>query len=143
MSEGKLIQTRKGKSKKFFEMLYEGMNQNSDEYIRVYQNNSDFQKVDYYNNINDLIDYSNNQSANVYYTLATTNNQSGKRGDLLYRYFLAFDFDKKDLGEGFNYKDVTNLFMENKVYCHSIVESGNGYHAYVLINKTNDFDKVQ
>ena len=134
--------TKKDKSKRFFELLYEGMEQNSNEYIRVYQSNSDFQKVDYYNNINDLIDYSNNLNADIYFTLSTTNNQSGKRGDLLYRYFLAFDFDKKDLGD-INHKDITNLFIENKIYCHSIIESGNGYHTYVLINRTDDLDKVQ
>lgn len=136
----------KDKTKMFFQLLYEDMKQNSDEYIRVYQCNNDYQKVDYFNNIDDLVDHTNNKYSkfnNTYFTLATTNNNGGKRGDLKYRYFLAFDFDKKDLGQDFTHKDVTNLFMQNRIYAHAIIDSGNGYHAYVLINKTDDLGKVE
>lgn len=138
------------KIKKFFKTIYRDIE--PEEYIRVFQNNakrsidSTYSKVQFFNDIDKLVTYASNKylyTNNTYFELATTNGTSGEEEQLVNRYCLAFDFDKKDLGVDFSHKDIINLFKGIKIYCHCIVDSGNGYHAYVIINKTNDFNKVE
>ena len=136
------------KIKKFFKTIFRDIDF-AKEKIRVFQNNKDntFNKVNYFYDIDELVSFSTNKSnynLNTYFQLATLhiNAQDGKEENLKYRYCLSFDFDKKDLGEGFNHKDIVNRFKELKIYCHCIIDSGNGYHSYVMLNKTNDIDKV-
>lgn len=136
---------KKYKLKKFLKTIYRGIEE--EEYIRVFQNNKDgtYSKVTYFNDIDDLINFSINKynySNNTYFQLSSTDGNGGSEENLKYRYCLAFDFDKKDLGAEFNHKDIVNKFRDLKIYCHCIVDSGNGYHAYIMINKTNDFNKV-
>ena len=103
-------------------------------------------KEQYSNNIDYIVEYSFRSESNwnnSYFQLCTTTGRSGKKEDLLYRYCLGFDFDKKELGENFNHKDIINRFKELKIYCHSIIDTGNGYHAYVMLNKTSDLNKVK
>src|SRR3712207_7575333 len=108
------------KQKKFFKVVYgdlvgEGNNLKENNYIRLYQAKEDFNKVEFFNNIDDLIQYTSNRSygINTYFTLATTNGESGQEKDLLYRTVLGFDFDKKDLGEDFSYKDIIERSEEH------------------------------
>ena len=136
------------KIKKFFKTIFRDIDFNKEK-IRVFQNNKDniFNKVSYFNDIDDLVSFStnkNNFNLNTYFQLATINidAQDGKEDSLAHRYCLAFDFDKKDLGEEFNHKDIVNRFKDLRIYCHAIIDSGNGYHAYVMIDKTNDIDKI-
>lgn len=144
------ILDKKYKVKKFFKTLYRGINF-EEEQIRTLSISKDstYAKASYFKDIDELVDYSVNRYTrfnNTYFELATTDGEGGTTEHLKYRYFLAFDFDTKDLGdlaEGFSHRDITNLFMQNKIYCHSIIQSGHGYHAYVLINKTNKLDMVQ
>lgn len=138
------------KIKKFFKLIYRDLGQ--EEYIRVFQNNktnnreSTYSKVSYFSDIDDLVNFSTSKSIrfnNTYFTLSTTDGTGGTEENLKYRYCLAFDFDKKDLGQAFNHKDILNLFKENKIHYHALIDSGNGYHAYICIKKTDDIKKVQ
>jgi len=132
--------------KKFFKTIYRNIDLEQEQ-IRVFQNDKEgtYSKVTYFNNIDDLVNFSSskyNCYNNTYFTLATVDGVGGAEENLKYRYCLAFDFDKKDLGSEFNHKDIINLFKANKIYCHSIVDSGNGYHTYIMINKTNNLKMV-
>ena len=139
------------------EGIVEGNNLAKDEYIRILQNNKknneqlsfdeykEFTEVKFFKNIDDIVDYATNiknYHRNTYFNLATTDGVAGTNENLINRYFLAFDFDKKDFEKGFNHKDILNLFSKIKLHYHILVDSGNGYHAYVLINKTSDIKLV-
>lgn len=135
------------KIKRFFKTIFRNVDF-TEEKIRVFQNNKDntYNKVSFFNNIDDLVSFSSksNYNLNTYFQLATLDldAKNGTEENLKYRYCLAFDFDKKDYEEGFNHKDIVNRFKKLKIYCHCIVNSGNGYHAYIMLNKTDDIDKV-
>lgn len=78
---------------------------------------------------------------NIFVSLGLTNGNSRKAEDITSRSILAFDFDKKDLGQNFSYKDIINIFKKQGIYYHMLVDSGNGYHAYVLTeNADNEED---
>ena len=135
------------KVKKFLKLIYRGFDEEN-EYIRIFQNNDrkEYSKVNYFNDIDAVVNYvtgNNKFDKNTYFELATCNGNSGKKEDLLYRYCLGFDFDKKDLGEDFDSYDILNIFQQNKIHFHCLIDSGNGYHVYVCINKTNDLEKVE
>lgn len=136
------------KIKKFFKTVFRDIDFNKEK-IRVFQNNKDnsYNRVLFFTDIDELVSFStnkNNYNLNTYFQLATLNidAEDGKEENLSTRYCLAFDFDRKDLGENFNHKNIVNLFKGLKIYCHAIVDSGNGYHAYVMLNKTADIEKV-
>lgn len=131
--------------KRFLKNLYRDIDL-SEEHIRIFQNNKEgYNKVSYFNDIDELVSFCShkyNYSTNTYFELATTDGEGGTTKNLKYRYCLGFDFDKKDLGADFNHKDIITRFNELKIYCHCLIDSGNGYHAYVFINRTNDLKKV-
>lgn len=132
--------------KKFFKTIYRGIDL-EEEQIRLFQNDKEgtYNKVTYFNDIDDLVNFSiskYNYFNNTYFQLSSADGVGGAEENLKYRYCLAFDFDKKDLGSDFNHKDIINLFKVNKIYCHCIVDSGNGYHAYIMINRTNNLNMV-
>lgn len=79
---------------------------------------------------------------NIFVSLATTDGQGRATENLKNRSILGFDFDKKDYEKGFNYKDVLNRFSKLGIYYHMLVDSGHGYHAYVLADNTNNIDKL-
>lgn len=134
------------KVKKFLKLIYRDFDENN-EYIRIFQNDNDNNmKEKYFNDIDAVVNYvigKNKYNKNTYFELATTNGNSGQTEDLLYRYCLGFDFDKKDLGEDFNHIDILNKFMQLKIHFHTLIDTGHGYHAYICINKTNDLETVQ
>lgn len=150
------------KIKKFLMTLYQesitsGNNLKDNEYIRIYQNNKtneitlfdfdkkDYSKVEFFNNIDDVVSYvtnKNSSSMNTYFTLATTNGEGGTLQNLKNRYCIAFDFDKKDY-DSLTYKDIMNKFNQLKLHYHCLIDSGNGYHAYMMIEKTNDIKLVE
>lgn len=137
--------------KRFLKTIYDqAIGENGDlteeQYIRVFQNDKDktFSKINFFNNIDDMVKYCTTKSngINTYYELATTNNIGGTETDIKYRYCLGFDFDAKDFDDNFSYKDIMFKFKELGLWYHIIVNSGNGIHVYMMINKTNDFHKV-
>lgn len=102
---------------------------------------------------------------NIYFNLSTFKDSTDyKTENVAYRYAIAFDWDLKDFLECTKedlfklYAEDRALFDKNKklllsdiynrvntvkgLYLHYIVDSGFGYHAYILINKTNDVEKV-
>lgn len=133
------------KIKKFFKLLYRGITE--EEYIRVFQaNNKDYSNVKYFNDIDELVSFSASNKVlynNTYFTLATTDGKGGSTEHLMYRYFLGFDFDKKDQVEGFNHIDILNKFKSLKIHYNCLIDSGNGYHVYICIERTNDLQKVK
>lgn len=145
------------KIKKFLMTIYEeaitsGNNLNDGEYIRVYQSNKrnqmsfdEFSKVEFFNNIDDAVSHFTKKDVynlNTYFTLATTDGASGQLDSLKNRYCIAFDFDKKDY-ESLTYKDIINKFNSIGLKYHALIDSGNGYHAYMMINKTSDIKLVE
>ena len=132
--------------KKFLKTVFRDVDFTTEQVRCLRINKKGIAKEQYSNNIDYIVEYSfRNESNwnNSYFQLCTTNGTSGKKEDLLYRYCLGFDFDKNELGENFNHKDIINRFKELKIYCHSIIDTGNGYHAYVMLNKTSDLNKVR
>lgn len=136
------------KQKKFFKVVYgdlvgEGNNLKENTYIRLYQAKDDFSKVEFFNNIDDLVGYTCNKryGINTYFSLSTTNGDSGQEKDLLHRTVIAFDFDKKDFDK-LDSKDIMYKFKELGLWYHCLVDSGNGYHAYMCIEPTQDIQKV-
>lgn len=89
------------------------------------------------NNIDTLKNYNN-----VFVSLATTNGKSRTRENLVRRGVLAFDFDKKDYDEGFNHKDILNRFSKIGLYYHMMINSGRGYHVYLLTEPTSNIDRL-
>ena len=133
------------KIKKFFKLLFRGITE--EEYIRVFQNNNkDYSNVKYFNDIDELVSFASSNKVkfnNTYFTLATTDGKGGSTEHLMYRYFLGFDFDKKDQVEGFNHIDILNKFKSLQIHYNCLIDSGNGYHVYICIERTNDLQKVK
>jgi len=116
------------------------------QYIRVFQQKEGDTKQAYFNALEGLVDYLSDprgKDFNSYFNLATTDGQGGKTGNLVKRTALGFDFDKKKEAEGFNHKDVTERFKKIGLYYHALIDSGHGYHAYTMIEPTDDLQAVQ
>ena len=79
---------------------------------------------------------------NTYYTLATTDGLGRTTSNLKSRACLCWDFDKKDLGQDFNIKDILHLFKSIRLYYHCIVDTGHGWHVYVYIEPTTDLEAL-
>lgn len=134
----------------FKDAIVTGNNLKEGQYIRILRlsksdEGEEFRKIDFFSNIDDIVDFCiSNKCArcNTYFTLATTNGESGQTESLKKSYILGFDFDKKDFHEGFNHKDILNRFRDIKVKYNILIDSGHGYHVYVYINETDDFKKV-
>ncbi len=139
------------KIKKFLMTLYQesivkGNNLKDGEFIRIYQNNKEFSLVEFFNNIDDVISYVTNKKSsfvNTYFNLATTNGLGGTLKDLKNRYCIAFDFDKKDYENELTIAEIINKFNTLGLNYHALIDSGNGYHAYMFIKKTNDIKLVE
>lgn len=139
------------KVKKFLKLIYRGFDED-EEYIRIFQNNETRNtpatetKVKFYNDIDSVVNYvtsGTKYNKNTYFQLATVDDSGeGKIENLLYRYCIGLDFDKKELGEDFDHLDILNLFKQYKIHFHCLIDSGNGFHVYICINKTNKLDMV-
>lgn len=142
---------KKYKLKKFFLNLYRpaivpGNNLRENEHITLFKSNKNNVKTEHYKNIDDTVEAilkPQNHYYNVYFNLATTNGLGRDREAQKVRYCLAFDFDKKDLGEQCNIYYIQEQFKKNSLYYHAIVDSGNGYHFYIFIEPTKNIDLVE
>ena len=133
--------------KKFFKAIFCSEFEEN-EYIRILQTNekTNFSKVSYFNNVDDLISFTTNKHRvfnNTYFNLCSVDGKGGSEKDLIKRYVLGFDFDKKDLGKDFNHENVVEKFKNLGLWYHALVDSGNGYHAYMMIEPTSDLDIVE
>ena len=119
-----------------------GGNLTNGEYIRVWQKKDEFNKTTFWNNIDDLNSFIEGHRFNgdTYFNLATTTGDGGTDKDLKYRYFLAWDFDKKT--KDIDAKKIMFKFKELGLWYHALIDSGHGYHVYMLIDKTDDLEKV-
>ena len=134
--------------KKFFKAIFNGFEFEDGEHIRILQTNekTNFSKVSYFNNVDDLISFTTNKHRvfnNTYFNLCSVDGKGGSEKDLIKRYVLGFDFDKKDLGKDFNHENVVEKFKNLGLWYHALVDSGNGYHAYMMIEPTSDLDIVE
>ena len=96
--------------------------------------------------IDEVVNFCNRKDKyfyNSYYSLATTDGLGRTANNLKSRACLCWDFDKKDLGQDFNVKDILHLFKSIRLYYHAIVDSGHGYHVYVFIEPTTDLEAVE
>lgn len=132
---------------RFFNTLYHNFN-SQDESIRIVSSSQDglFNSPIYFNSINKLCSYVDNDmnvcGRNTYFSLATTDGLGGKTENLKRRYFLAFDFDEKELGDNCNKTEILNRFRNIGVFYNCIVSSGHGFHVYVLIEPTDNIQLV-
>lgn len=142
--------------KKFFRILYseaigECNNLKDSQYVTFFQykkseeeGKDDYKHTEHFKNIDDLNIYTENRvfNANTYFNLATTDGNGRATENLKSRYFLAWDFDKnKD--PTLDAKEVMFRFKKLKLWYHILIDSGNGYHVYTIINKTDDLQKVE
>lgn len=133
--------------KKFLKIIFNNFEFNNNEYVRILQLNdkTNYKKVSYFNDVDDLIKFTTSKYTkfnNTFFNLSTTNGSGGADENLIKGYVLGFDFDKKDFKEGFNHKHIMERFKSLKLWYHALVDSGNGYHAYIVIEPTSDLDKV-
>jgi DNA-binding MarR family transcriptional regulator len=134
--------------KKFFRLVFNGIQK--DEYIRLFQykkgeeNKEDYKHPTYWNDIDDLNNYieSHRYSANTFFSLTSTDDKGGATENLKYRYCLAWDFDKK-IDSKLDSKEIMLRFSKMNLWYHILIDSGNGYHAYMCIDRTDDLNKVE
>lgn len=137
------------KQKQFFRIIFgnlitEGNNFKSRQFVRIFQADNEKNIIKFFKNLDDLVSYTSKAyGKNTYFTLSTTNGEGGTENDLLSRSILAFDFDKKDLGEDFNHVKIIDIFKKIGLWYHVLVDSGHGYHVYICIQPTDDMQKVQ
>lgn len=139
---------KKYELKKFMKLIFNDFNIGADEYIRILQLNdkTSYRKVSYFNDIDELVNFTTNKYKmfnNTFFNLATTNKMGGADENLIKRCVLGFDFDKKNYDYDFTHHHIIEKFKELKLWYHAIVDSGNGYHVYMVIEPTNDLEKVQ
>lgn len=137
------------KIKQFFKLIYRDIDREKEQ-IRLFINNgtrskdSTYSKVHYFNDIDELVTFSTNKYVkynNTYFQLNTTIGEGGA-DSVKYSYALGFDFDKKDIPD-LDIKYIQNKFKDNKLSYHILIDSGNGYHAYILLERTDQLDLVQ
>ena len=135
----------------FLKTVFRGVDYTKED-IRILDVKKEYSKPYFYNDIDNIVDrtFSNKHCWNNQYFQLQTVSKGCNKGTTdvrEYAYCIAFDFDNhaKELEQRgkITVKDIVNRFIANKIFCHCIVDTGNGYHAYIMINKTADFDKVQ
>lgn len=133
--------------KKFLKIIFNNFEFNDNEYVRILQLNdkTNYKKVSYFNDVDDLIKFTTSKYTkfnNTFFNLSTTTQKSGDDENLVKRYVLGFDFDKKDYDYNFTHKHVIEKFKSLGLWYHALVDSGYGYHVYIAIEETSDLDKV-
>ena len=145
-----LLLEKKYKLKQFLNLLFqdeiiEGNNINgSIRLVRI--DNQEHTRIDYLKNIDDVVEFTflkENIYYNTYFNVAITDGAGGKIENILKRNFIALDFDKKDLGADLSPKDIYKMYKSIGLTYQAIVDSGNGYHVYTLIEPTTDINKVE
>lgn len=139
--------------KKFLLNLYrpcivEGNNLQADEYITIFQKDreGEAKNIKHFKNIDDLVEFAIKNKSNIYlntyFNLATTDGQARATENLKRAYCIGLDFDPKELKENCNIDYIQQQFKKNKLYYNALINSGNGYHAYIFIEPTTDINLV-
>lgn len=131
--------------KDFFEFLF--ADKPKEEFITIFatrKDDAEVTSVKHYKTITGAIEYANKikNHWNVYVNLATTDGAGRATENQKSRNVIAFDFDLKQMGENFNYKDVMMLFKKHGLYYHILVASGGGFHVYLKTDRTTDINKL-
>lgn len=121
-----------------------------DEYINIFTKKDRGKKNSYHKDIEEinstvskyLGDY------NIYISLSTCKSINGTRerktNSMYNRYCIGLDFDKKDFDTGMELDDFINHYKSKTgLDYHFIIDSGNGYHFYILIEGTNEIQRVK
>ncbi|WP_434794829.1 hypothetical protein TPDSL_40780 (plasmid) [Terrisporobacter petrolearius] len=145
-----LLLEKKYKLKQFLMATYkpiiqEGNNLKDNEYITLVRKINGNFVDDTYKNIDDFIESifrPENHYHDVYFNVSSTNGIGRTTEAQMTRTCLAFDFDRKDLGDNCNLGYIQEQFKRNGLYYHAIIDSGNGYHFYIFIEPTTDILKV-
>lgn len=137
------------KQYEFFKTLFKQELLNNEfrgnQYIRVLAIDKQGKAFDsYYKDLTSLLDFISSNykyQYNLYFNLSLTDGEGGRSSNLKNRTCIAFDFDKKD-NLGLDHKEVLNRFEAAGLWYHALVDSGGGYHAYSIIESTNDYDSI-
>lgn len=125
-------------------IIGQGNNLENNEHIAVLEKNKQFAKEYQFNNIDDLVNWSvrnNSIYTNSYFGLNTTNSHSRRTEDILTCYGIGLDYDKKDNSKvSIDY--IQNKFNELGLYYNALIDSGHGYHVYILLEPTKDIELV-
>lgn len=117
-----------------------------DEYIRLFVANKSSSQNIYVKTVKEIkaVIRKYHDNYNLYIGLATTRGKDGKAEHMRTRKVLMLDFDKKDYPDFKSVEDFTAMLKKrmSMLYIHMIVDSGNGYHFYVAINKTVNAKRV-
>ena len=148
---------KQGKLKKVLMELYRpiirnGNNLNNNEkLILCFKNNETgvFEETKGFNNIDDFIIYlANNKRytyCESYFNLYTSDTDTRRTEDMKTSCFIGLDFDKKDFeykGIELNIDYIQSKFNELGLYYNLLINSGNGLHAYIFLEPTEDVDLV-
>ena len=117
-----------------------------DEHITVVRINDNKTEEIRCKDVDEVLSFCNRKDKyfyNSYYTLTSTDGMGRATNNLRTRSCLCWDFDKKDLGQDFNVKDILHLFKSIRLYYHCIVDTGHGFHIYVFIEPTTDLEAVE
>lgn len=117
-----------------------------DEYIRLFIRDSGNGKNIYVRTVKALktVIRKYHDNYNIYVGLATTKGENGTAEYMKSRKVLMLDFDKKDYPELKNVQDFRELVRKRlrQLYIHAIVDTGNGYHFYIAINKLTNVKRI-
>ena len=117
-----------------------------DEYIRLFVANKSSSQNIYVKTVKEIkaVIRKYHDNYNLYIGLATTRGKDGIAEHMRTRKVLMLDFDKKDYPDFKSVEDFTAMLKRrmSMLYIHMIVDSGNGYHFYVAINKTVNAKRV-
>lgn len=144
------MQTQTLKAKRLMTEIFKPLtidgNKLDREYISITKLNDTSTKEEQFDNMNEAMEYALKNDKyyyNTYFSLATTDGTGRTKDSIKRRTCLAFDFDKKDFEEGFNYIDIMYLYKSIRLFYHALIDTGNGYHVYVFIEPTDDLEAVE
>ena len=130
----------------YFNLVYP-IKLQGNEFIRIVMIDSgDKARCKYINTFDEFIEvverHKNNW--NLFATISTVRGRrSAKTEDMLTRQVLFVDVDKKDFPEYKDYEDFAKHISERlNLFCHMVVDSGNGYHLYYAIEPTTNTEEV-
>lgn len=149
---------RELKQKQFFKTIYEpileygnknkiGNNLKNNEQIVICFKSENGMTQKAFNNIDDIILYLRGnkqlQYCETYFNLHTSKNGNRKTEDISTCIAIGLDYDKKDFPEGIDIIDyVQGQFKKFHLFYNVVVDTGFGYHFYILLEPTTNIELV-